>query len=85
MLVSEKNSQNEEVISVDNNSAGVIYFAPNGRIKMSNNATAKELTGYGITLDNNAIISYESGLANTAFSSGPSGGWSINEWKEVVQ
>ncbi|MEK7559968.1 MAG: hypothetical protein AAB522_01550 [Patescibacteria group bacterium] len=85
MLVSEKNSLSEEIISVDNNSAGVIYFAPNGRIKMSNNATAKEITGYGITLDNNAIISYESGLANTAFSSGPSGGWSINEWKEVVQ
>lgn len=85
MLVSEKNSQTEEVMEVDNNSTGVIYFVPKGKIKMKNNASAKELAAHGIVLDNNAIISYEFGLSNVNFSSGPSGGWSISEWKEVIQ
>ena len=84
MLLSAKNSPAEEVIIVDNNSQGVIYYASGGRIKFSNNATAKEATGYGIAMDNNAIITYESGLANVNFSSGPAGGWNIINWEEII-
>ncbi|MEK7098929.1 MAG: choice-of-anchor R domain-containing protein, partial [Patescibacteria group bacterium] len=71
MIVAAKNSPQEEIINVDNNSQGVIYYAGKGRIKFSNNATAKEATAYGITLDNNATITYESGLQSINFSSGP--------------
>ncbi|MEK7076791.1 MAG: choice-of-anchor R domain-containing protein, partial [Patescibacteria group bacterium] len=63
LLLSTKNSLLEEIITVDNNSVGVVYYAGKGRIKFSNNATAKEATAYGITLDNNAEITYESGLS----------------------
>jgi len=28
-------------------------------------------------------VEYQSGLADTRFSSGPSGGWRISEWKEI--
>ncbi|KKT91018.1 MAG: hypothetical protein UW93_C0014G0001, partial [Parcubacteria group bacterium GW2011_GWC1_45_13] len=45
---------------------------------------AKEATAYGIILNNEAIITYESGLANVNFYSGPSGGWNIESWAEVV-
>ncbi len=83
MIVAAKNSPQEEIINVDNNSQGVIYYAGKGRIKFSNNATAKEATAYGITLDNNATITYESGLQSINFSSGPSGGYEIKHWKEV--
>lgn len=83
MVVAAKNSISEEIITADNNSTGVIYYAPKGRIKFSNNATTKEATAYGITLDNNAIITYESGLADTHFSSGPSGGYDIKYWKQT--
>ncbi|MBI4360012.1 MAG: hypothetical protein HY564_02880, partial [Candidatus Jacksonbacteria bacterium] len=83
MMIAEKNDPGSNVITVDNNSAGVIYYADSGRIHFSNNATAKEATAYGITLDNNAVITYETGLADVRFSAGPEGGYSIKSWKEV--
>src|SRR3989344_3173511 len=84
MLLSAQNDPNGVVINISNNALGVIYYANNGKIHFSNNATAKEATGYGIELDNNASITYESGLANINFSSGPSGGWDIRSWQEVI-
>ena len=58
-------------------------YASNGTIDVSNNGTAKALTGYNVNLNNNAVITYDSGLANANFVSGPSGSWSIYSWKEV--
>ncbi|MEK7503167.1 MAG: hypothetical protein AAB556_01840 [Patescibacteria group bacterium] len=84
-LIAAKDSIGEELINVDNNSLGVIYYAGRGWIKFSNNAAAKEVTAYGVRMDNNAAITYDTGLSNANFSSGPSGGWSISEWKEVIQ
>lgn len=83
MFLSAKNTPTSTVISVDNNSLGVIYYASKGRINFSNNATAKEATGYGITLSNGATITYESGLANAQFSSGPGGAFQVKSWKET--
>ncbi|MBI2023225.1 hypothetical protein HYT01_01520 [Candidatus Giovannonibacteria bacterium] len=83
MLLSTKNAPASDVIEVDNGSTGVIYYAANGRIRFHNNAAAKEAIAYGIDLDNNSVITYESGLANVNFASGPSGGWEIDSWKEV--
>ena len=70
-------------IDVANNAGTVILNAQNGTIHFSNNSGAKEAVGYAINLDNGAVITYEQGLANLNFSSGPSGGYSINSWKET--
>jgi hypothetical protein len=70
-------------IDVSNNAGTVILNAQNGYIHFSNNAGAKEATAYKILLDNNAYVTYDSGLANVNFTSGPSGGWNITSWKEV--
>ncbi len=83
MLTSEKDDPDGEVMSIDNNALGVIYYARRGRLKFSNNAAAKEATAYGITLDNNATITYESGLDDVNFSSGPSGGYTFSRWREI--
>ena len=83
MLLDAKDSIGEETITVDNNSTGVIYYAGKSWIKFSNLAAAKEATAYGTRLDNNATITYDSGLANAQFASGPSGGWDITTWREV--
>jgi hypothetical protein len=50
---------------------------------LSNNAGAKEVTAYGIDMDNNATVTYESGLADIEFSTGPSGGYSVDYWRQV--
>ncbi|MDP3769392.1 MAG: hypothetical protein U1A25_00030 [Candidatus Sungbacteria bacterium] len=83
MALAAKNSTGEEIINVDNNSTGAIYYAGKGWIKFSNNAEAKEATAYGIRLDNNAVITYDSGLASAQFSSGPGGGYDVQQWREV--
>ncbi len=83
MLLTDKVDPNNTVLSVGNTSTGVIYYATDGRIDFSNNASAQEATGYGMTLAQGVTINYTAGLANSQFSSGPSGGWSIISWKEL--
>jgi hypothetical protein len=83
MLLAAKNAPASTVMNVSNNSTGVIYYAQNGRIHLSNNAGAKEVTAYGIDMDNNATVTYESGLADIEFSTGPSGGYSVDYWRQV--
>lgn len=70
-------------INIGNNTTGAIFFTSQSMINVSNNAQAKAVAGYKLNLDNNAIVQYEQGVANTNFSSGPSGGYNILSWKEV--
>lgn len=62
-------------MTLANNSANSIFYASDGMISVSNNATLKEVTAFKLYLQNNAAVTYESGLANVNFSSGPGGGW----------
>ena len=70
-------------IDVGNNAGTVILVAQNGTIQFSNNAGAKEAVAHTLSLSNNAVITYETGLADVNFTSGPSGGWVIESWKEI--
>ena len=49
---------------------------------LSNTISIKEASAYKIQLSNSAKIIYETGLANLLFTSGPSGGYSIESWRE---
>lgn len=77
MLVVSKNDPAHEVLEISNNVVGAIFAAPHGRVHFNNNAGAKEVTGYGFDLGNNATITYESGLQNETFSNGPGGSWAV--------
>ncbi len=70
-------------IEVDNNASGAIFYAHKGIAKINNNANLKEVTAYKLDLAQNATVTYESGLANASFSSGPGGGWEIKNWNEI--
>ncbi len=87
-LISRNNSAESggtvEAISMDNSSSGsVTLYAPHGLITINNSATLKEVTGYKIKAKNTANIVYDTGLANTIFTSGPAGGYQLIDWKEV--
>ncbi len=75
-------SNSTSAITVGNNAGAVILYAANGTVNVSNNAGAKSITGYYISLSNNAVITYDSGLANANFVNGPSGSWSSTSWRE---
>lgn len=70
-------------MDISNNVGAAILNAEKGTIHINNNGVAEQLTAYKIILDNGAVINYEQGIAHTNFSSGPTGGWTIQEWKEV--
>jgi Tfp pilus assembly protein PilX len=77
MLLSQKTGTATPAITIENNAAGAIYYAGTGQINLSNNGGGKEITAYKVFIDNNAVVTYESGLANANFSSGPGGGWEV--------
>jgi hypothetical protein len=70
-------------MDISNNVESILVNAQKGTIRMSNNASAKGVTAHTLYLDNNAVVTYESGLANVNFSSGPGGSWDIISWKEI--
>jgi hypothetical protein len=70
-------------INLSNNVEGVVFNAQYGTIHISNNVDLNAATAHTILMDNNATVTYESGLSNLSFSSGPSGGYEINFWGEV--
>lgn len=70
-------------ISASNNVVVDILAAPYGIIQMDNNIDVVSLIGSKLVLKNNIILDYEQGLTNLNFSSGPSGTWVIDSWREV--
>lgn len=87
MLISENNGASlgdpSEAIELEQGATGdILLYARLGDILMKNSASVKEVTGYKITLENNANVTYASGLQNALFTSGPGGTWTIQDWKE---
>ena len=73
----------ETAIEIGNSSTAAIYYAPRGLISIQNNVNLKEATSWKMHLQNSAAVTYESGLADVQFSSGPTGGWKIESWIET--
>lgn len=70
-------------VEILNNVGAVLVNAQSGTVHLHNNVELNEVVGNTINIENGAVINYLSGLANSNFSSGPSGGWNIKSWKEV--
>lgn len=79
-----ENGTPDEAIEVENSANGdLLIYAGHGDILLKNSISLKEVTGYQITIVNNAEVVYETGLANLLFTSGPSGGFNIDSWLEI--
>lgn len=88
LMVSQNNSAenggSETAINVQNSVSGdFLIYAAHGKIDIQNNIELKEVTGYRIEAQNFAEIIYDTGLASLLFTSGPSGGFVIQEWEEI--
>lgn len=77
MMLSERSGVSDIAIKTSNSGTAAILYAGDGLIEVNNFAALKEITGYKLRLNNNITITYESGLANTLFTSGPGGGWEM--------
>jgi hypothetical protein len=80
MMLSNNNGNN--AVSISGGAGAVIVYAPYGTINITGGASLKEVTGYKVSIAGGSSVTYESGLANNSFSSGPSGSWAIQTWGE---
>ncbi len=76
-------SSSTSAASISGGAGAVIIYAANGTINISGGASLKEATGYRIMISGASSVTYESGLSNNNFSSGPSGTWTVGTWKET--
>ena len=83
MLLSQMVNTSSVSIDAGNFSSAAILYAGYGLIDINNSGQFKEITAAKIKISNSATITYESGLANVNFASGPSGGYVIDNWKET--
>jgi len=87
-LISQNNSSenggSEVAIGAQNSVSGdLLIYAAHGLIEVANSIQLKEVTAHKIRLTNTANVIYENGLKSVLFSSGPSGGYTIDAWEEV--
>ncbi|MDO8557944.1 MAG: choice-of-anchor R domain-containing protein [bacterium] len=76
-------TDHDSAIDLLNNADGAIFYASSGLIYLHNGVSATELTSYKLQLSQTATITYQQGLANAQFSSGPGASWVIQKWREV--
>ncbi len=62
-------------VNVLNNLSAAVIYSPYGIVEISNNAALKEVTAQKLILRENTSVTYESGLANVNFTTGPGGSW----------
>jgi hypothetical protein len=87
-LISQNNSSelggSNVAINMKNNATGaLLLYAAHGEILVENGSGIKSVTGYQIHTQNNTQIVYESGLVSILFTSGPGGGYTISDWREI--
>lgn len=87
MLLSENESASlggtEPAISVSQSANGsVIVYTNNGLVDIGNGIDLRAVTGYQIDVAQNSEIIYETGLASLLFSSGPGGGYTLEDWQQ---
>ncbi|MBI4155982.1 MAG: hypothetical protein HY507_01985 [Candidatus Zambryskibacteria bacterium] len=72
-----------DAISIGNGASALVAYASHGQVTLSQSVSLKAVTAYKVVLKNSANVTYDTGLANANFVSGPSGGWTISSWAEV--
>ncbi len=72
-----------KAIEVSGGTGAVVLNAQNGTIEFTGGAQAKQATAHKIIMSGGTRLIYEEGLINPNFTSGPSGSWTIDSWKEV--
>lgn len=71
-------------VDIVGSAGAVVINAIGGAVKLSNSAGVKAVVAKMMIMAGTAHLTYETGLADVNFSSGPSGTWIKKSWKEVL-
>ncbi|MEN9921750.1 MAG: hypothetical protein RL097_26 [Candidatus Parcubacteria bacterium] len=61
----------------------VIAYTNSGLVEIGNGIDLRAITGYQINVAQNTDVIYEIGLASLLFTSGPGGGYILNDWQQA--
>ncbi len=64
-------------IDMSQGASALVAYASHGLLTLSQSVGVKAATGYKIALSQTANVTYDTGLPNTVFESGPGGSWSF--------
>lgn len=80
-------SSSGSAVSLSGGSGAVILYAPNGTVTISGGADLQEAVANRLLLSGNSTLTYNSGLQNSSFSSGPTMAAMVSphitSWKET--
>lgn len=71
-------------VEVSGSAGSVVVSAPDGTVSFSGSAKVKSVVAKTMSMIGSTEINYDSGLADLDFTSGPSGSWTVDTWKEVI-
>lgn len=71
----EQYGGNIPAFTLSNSASALVAYAAHGLIPLANNVSLKEVTAYKIRLQNQANVTYDTGLPHAVFQSGPGGSW----------
>lgn len=82
-LISQNNSAETggatEAIQLNQGASALVVYAAHGLATLSQSVGVKEVTAYKIALSQSANVTYDTGLPNTLFESGPGGSWTVTQ------
>ncbi len=83
LMILTTNTSTAAAASIAGGAGAVILYAPYGTLTVSGGAALREAVAYKMTISGGSSITYEAGLTNNNFSSGPSGTWNVTSWSET--
>ncbi|OGD86644.1 hypothetical protein A2870_00230 [Candidatus Curtissbacteria bacterium RIFCSPHIGHO2_01_FULL_41_11] len=72
-------STSPSAVTISQSGANAVFYALTGGAVLSQTAQVNSLTAYSLSMQNSAILSYDTGLASAQFASGPGGAWQIKK------
>ncbi len=64
-------------ISMSQGASALVAYASHGLVTLTQSVDVKEVTGYKISLAQSSKVTYDKGLPNAVFQTGPGGSWSF--------
>lgn len=77
------NCSGVSAINVSGGAGAIAVDAQYGNVALSGGADLNAATGKSISVTGGTEVIYDQGLASPSFSSGPSGSWVVDTWKEA--
>ena len=78
-IMAVSTSINSTAVNIKNEGVNALFYALEGGAELQNEAKVTSLVAKQLTMKNDATLTYDSGLADARFTSGPGGSWQIKK------